>query len=111
METIKIGLEMLKFSISNCYVMFGEDYFQYGKEMDPLLRVLAIGSFDAAWLANMVECYILDMTKNRWKKLFSYFKIYRDDGFGVAKNSSVEELIRGFKKFQKCVDKVTDGDI
>ena len=70
--------------------------------MDPLLRVLAIGSSDAAWLANMVACYILDMTKNHWKKLFDYSKIYRDNEFGVAKNSSVEELIRCFKKFQNA---------
>jgi len=40
---VEAGLEMLMFSMSNCFINFGEDYFQYGKEKNPLKRVLSIG--------------------------------------------------------------------
>ena len=56
---VEAGLDMLKFSMSNCLINFGPDYFQYGKEKDPLKRVLTIGGFDSAWLADLVACYIL----------------------------------------------------
>ena len=51
---VEAGLDMLKFSMSNCLINFGPDYFQYGKEKDPLKRVLTIGGFDSAWLADLV---------------------------------------------------------
>ena len=35
---VEANLEMLKFSMSNCLINFGEHYFQYGKEKDPLKR-------------------------------------------------------------------------
>ena len=35
---VKADLEMRKFSMSNCLINVGEDYFQYAKEMDPLKR-------------------------------------------------------------------------
>ena len=60
---IEAGLDMLKFSMSNCLINFGRDYFQYGKEKDPLKRVLSIGGFDSAWLANLEACYILEQTE------------------------------------------------
>ena len=33
---VKVGLDMLKFSMSNCLINVGEKYFQYGKEKNPL---------------------------------------------------------------------------
>ena len=60
---VEAGLEMLKFSMANCLINFGENYFQYGKEEDPLKRVLIIGGYDSAWLADIVACYILEKTE------------------------------------------------
>ena len=56
---VEAGLNMLKFSRSNCLINFGEEYFQYGKEKNPLKRVLSIGGFDSAWLADLVACYAM----------------------------------------------------
>ena len=61
------GWEMLKFSMSNCLINFGEEYFQYRKEKDSLKRALPIGGFDSAWLADLVACYILERTEQVWK--------------------------------------------
>ena len=51
---VEAGLEMLKFSMSNCLINFGEDSFRYEREKDPLKRVLSIGGFSSAWLADLV---------------------------------------------------------
>ena len=42
MAVINVGLEMLKFSISNCLITFQEKYYQYGTETDPIMRALSI---------------------------------------------------------------------
>ena len=68
---VEVGLEMLKFSMANCLINFGEDYFQYGKEENPLKRVLTIGGYDSAWLADLVACYILEKTEPIWEKLLT----------------------------------------
>jgi len=48
---VEAGLDMLKFSMSNCLVNFGKDYFQYGKEKDPLKRVYqSADSIQPGWL-------------------------------------------------------------
>ena len=74
----KAGLDMLKFSMANCLINFGPDYFQYGKEENPLKKVLTIGGFDSAWLADLVACYILEKL-NMYGKEFAYFKNCCDD--------------------------------
>ena len=52
---VEAGLGMLKFDmLSNCLINFGANYFQYGKEKNTLKRVLSIGGFDSAWLADLV---------------------------------------------------------
>ena len=44
--------------------------------------------------------------------MFRYFKIYRDDGFGITKvKRTIEEMQTWFESFQKIVDKLTSGDI
>jgi hypothetical protein len=109
---INIGLEMLKFSISNCLITFRDKYYQYGTESNPVMRALSIGGFDSAWYADLVACYILDMTRNNWTKMSRYFKIYCDDGIGITKaNKSVEEMRTWFESFQRIVVKLTSGDI
>ena len=65
---IEVGLDMLKFSMANCIINFGAKYFQYGKEDDPEKRVLSIGGFDSAWLADLVACYILEMSEKIGQK-------------------------------------------
>ena len=102
---------MLKFSMANCLIHFGADYFQYGKEEDFLKRVLTIGGYDSAWLADLVACYILEMTEPIWKTEFAYFKIYRDDGCALARNTTVKKLQKWYNKFQQEVDWITDGTI
>ena len=76
---VEAGLDMLKFSMSNCLINFREKYLQYGKERDPLKRVLTIGGYDSAWLADLTACYILERAEPVWSEQFAYFKIYRDD--------------------------------
>ena len=98
---VEAGLDMLKFSMSNCLINFREKYFQYGKEKDLLKRVLTIGGYDSAWLADLVACYILEKTENMWSEQFTYFKIYRDDGCGLARNTTVRKLCKWFNKFQQ----------
>ena len=61
---VESSLDMLKFSMSNCLINVGPGYFQYRKEKDPLKRVLLIGGFDSAWLADLVACYILEQTES-----------------------------------------------
>ena len=73
--------------------------------------MLAIGGYDSAWLADLVACYILDMTESSWKPVFNYFKIYRDDGVGLARNSSVKKLTKWFEEFQDKVNVLTDNTI
>ena len=63
---VEAGLEMLKFSISNCLINFEDEYFQYGKEKRSFKRVLSIGGFDSAWLADLVACYILEKKLNQY---------------------------------------------
>ena len=48
---------MLEFSIINYVCNWRAKYFRYGKESNPLLRCLSIGSFNAAFLADLVACY------------------------------------------------------
>ena len=101
---IKAGLEMLKFSMVNCLTNFGPDYFQYGKEKNPLKRVLTIGGIDSAWLADLVACYILEKIEPVWKKEFAYFKIYRGDGCALARDTTVKRLQKWYNKFQQEID-------
>ena len=97
--------------MSNCLINFRDKYFQYGKEKDPLKRVLSIGGYDSAWLADLVACYILEKTEKVWSEQFTYFKIYRDDGCGLARNTTVRKLCKWFNKFQQEVDWITGGII
>ena len=60
---VEAGLDMLKFSMSNCLINFGPEYFQYGKEKNCSQRVLTIGGYDSAWLADLVAGYILEKTE------------------------------------------------
>ena len=89
---VEAGLDMLKFSMFNCLINFGPDYFQYGKDKDPLKKVLPIGGFGTAWLADLIACYILEKTGQVWLNEFAYFKIYRDGGCALARNKTVRRL-------------------
>ena len=111
LAAIEIGLEMLQFSIANCLIIFQEKYYHYGKQDNPWMCVLAIGGYYSAWLADLVACYILDMTESSWKPVFNYFKIYRNDGVGLARNSSVKKLTKWFEEFQNKVNVLTDNTI
>ena len=107
----KAGLKMLMFTMSNCLIDFEEEYVQYGKEKNPLKRVLSIGGFDSAWLADLVACYILEKTEPVRKNQFAYFKIYRNDGCAVARNTTVRKLQKWFNNFQQEIDWITGGII
>ena len=61
---VEAGLDMLRFSMANCLINFGSDYFQYGKEENPLKRVLTIGGFDSTWLADLTACPIIGQKYN-----------------------------------------------
>ena len=108
---VEAGLDMLKFSMSNCLINFREKYLQYGKEKDPLKRVLTIGGYDSAWLADLTACYILERAEPVWSEQFEYFKIYRDDGCGLARNTTVKKLCKWYDIFQQEVDRITGGII
>ena len=74
------------------------------KEDDPLKRVLSIGGFDSAWLADLVAFYILEKTEPVWSDDFAYLKIYRDDGYGLARNTTVRKLCKWHNRLQRDVD-------
>ena len=95
----------------NCLINFGPDYFQYGKEENPLKRVLTIGGFDSTWLADLTACYILEDTEPTREKEFAYFKIYRDDGCALTRDTTVKELHTGDNISQQEVDWITNGTI
>ena len=54
------------------------------------MRHLSVGGFYSAFYAALVACYLLDMSEDVWKDTFDYFKIYRDDDLGLARDISIE---------------------
>ena len=106
-----MGPEFLQFGIANCLIKFCDKYFRYGSSDNPKMRHLSIGGFDSAFDADLVACYLLDMSEDVWKETFEYFKIYRDDGLGLARNSSIEKMENWLCKFQKRIDEITNGEI
>ena len=54
---LEADLDMLTFSMSNCLINFGPDYFQYGKGKNR--------DFDSTWLADLVACYIFEKKLNQ----------------------------------------------
>ena len=97
--------------MSNCLINFGEEYSQYEKEKDLLKRVLPIGGFDLAWLADLEVCYILETTQQVWKDQFAYFKIYCDDGCALARDTTIRKLQKLFNSFEQEVGWITGGII
>ena len=70
LEVIQVGLEFLQFGIANCLITFRDKYFRYGSSDDPKMRHLSIGGFDSAFYADLVACYLLDMSEDVWKETF-----------------------------------------
>ena len=71
-------------------ITFCDKYFRYSSRDDPKLRHLSVGGFYSAFYAALVACYLLDMSEDVWKDTFDYFKIYRDDDLGLARDISIE---------------------
>ena len=53
----------------------------------------------------------MEKTEPIWKKEFAYFKIYRDDGCALARDTTVKKLQKWYNRFQREVDWITDGTI
>ena len=93
---IEAGLKILMFIIFNCLINFQDKYYRYKKEEDPFTRVLSIGGYGSAWLAGLTACYILDETEPVWSAQFTLFKIYRDNGCGLCRNTTVLKMCKWF---------------
>ena len=63
---------------------------------NPLKRVLSIGGYNSAWLDDLVTCYILEKMKPVWSDKFAHFKIYCDNGCGLARNTTVNKLCKWY---------------
>ena len=51
---------MLKFSIGNTLVMFGEKDYEYDVYNNSMDRTLTIGGYNSAWNADLITGYLLN---------------------------------------------------
>ncbi len=103
---IEASLEMLKFSMGNTIIQFRDKYYEYGVHEDAAERPLAIGSLDAAFNADMVADYLLEMAEDHFD-MTHFFGQYRDDGQIVFEGErSVEDLEQWLYRFQDRINNV-----
>ena len=108
----KTALNMLKCSISNTIITFREKYYQYGIEDDPMMRALSIRGYNSAWYANLVGCYILDMTEDDWVSLTLSVKFFRNNEHAIFPGTKLlEDLQTWLNNFQNLVNIIIDSII
>ena len=83
---------MIKFSMGNTVLRYQEEYFQYGIDNDPEGRLLIILLLDAAFNADLVAAYLLDITENNFIMTI-FFSQYQDNGEVVFDEIFSEEVI------------------
>jgi hypothetical protein len=109
-EKIKVCLEMISFRMGNTLLTFVDKYYKYNGKREINDKGWTIGSYESAWLADLVAAFVLENTTNLFKETI-YNGIYRDDGLvildldGVKTNTAVGEWLNSF---QKEVNKVTN---
>ena len=80
---IKLCLKFIGFGMSSTLLIFQDKYYEYGDEFLET-KWLAIGGFESASFADLVASYLLEVTKNKFKK-FLWRGIFRADGLLVFK--------------------------
>jgi hypothetical protein len=104
---IKVCLKMKAFGMGNTLLMFINKCYKYDGKQDIQDKGLMIGSYESAWLADLVTAFILENTAELFDETIND-RIYRDDGLvildGVKSNAEVGEWLNSF---QKEVNRVT----
>ena len=81
-------------------VSFQDKYFEYGCHPDPEERGLAIGAYDAAFMADITAAFAFEMAESYFGDAI-FHKIYRDDGLVVFSGlPSISELENWFRVFR-----------
>ena len=83
MKKINLCLRLIGFGMSSTLLNFQDKYDEYGDE-GLETKVLAIGGYESAFLADLVASYLLEVTNNKFKEVL-WRGIYRDDGWLVVK--------------------------
>ena len=103
MTKINLCLRLIGFGMSSTLLSFQEKYYEYGDE-GLETKGLAIGGYESALLADLVDYYLLEVTNNQFKQV-TWRGIYRDDGFLVFKGRiSISEIRIWRDKFQEKVE-------
>ena len=102
---------MIKFGMGNTLITFIDEFYEYGGSTEVEDKGLTIGGYESAWLADLVQSYILEMTKQVFEKCTNYYGFYRDDGIVILKGQwSNEEINSWLKTFQFNVNDLLNSD-
>ena len=102
-------LELIKFGISNTIVTFHENYYLIDRDVEADDRGLTIGGYKSAWLADLVDAYVLEKTKDLFSDMH-YYGLYRDDGIIVFdQRHSILWCTNWFVRFQNAVNLINDN--
>ena len=100
LEMIEAALEMQQFSMKNTLVTFQDKYYEYGVEEDAMDRVLTMGGYDSAWLADLVAGYLMERVDDTLGGL-RFLGMYRDDGnlvfHGVREPDELKTWLANFQ--------------
>ena len=109
-ELIDAALEMQEFSMRNTLLMFRDNYYEYGTADNAAEKVLTIGGYDSAWLADLVGSYIFDLAEDQFQ-LLKFLGLYRDDGNIVFNGiKTTEEIVGWLTNFQTRVNEIVGDD-
>ncbi len=95
-------------------VQFREEYYEYRVDKDPEKRPITIGMLDAAWEADKVSTYLLEMAEATELNLFDIAKLLgmcQDDAFIVWEEDLDADCPADWlHRFQSCINDVVGGD-
>lgn len=94
--TITDCLKMIEFGMGNTLLTFVDKYYEYGGSQDEKDRSVTIGSYESAWLADLVASYsLVDNTEDIFEHTSKHHGIYRDYGISfLIEQWSNEEITR-----------------
>ena len=76
---MNLGLccDMIRFGMTSTLLNFQDEYFEYGEDIST--KRLAIGSYESAFLADLVASFLFEMCEKEFEEVEEK-GIYRDDG-------------------------------
>ena len=109
-NTVKAGMQMIKFGMGATIVQFRNEYWEYGGDAAVKDKGLTIGGFESAWIADVVMAWIMEEAGDLFEEAI-YKGIYRDDGIVLFKgNKKKRDVIRWLGRFQKRVNELTNSN-